>query len=996
MKYLYSLYKKYIKKIIFKKMTSTSINDFKIEKILGRGSFGSVYLVRRKQDQKIYALKTVTFEKLNKRDQENSLNEVRILASINHPNVIGYKEAFWDDSGSSLNIVMEFADDGDLESKIIKMKKEGGMFNESLIWSYSIQMIEGLNALHDKKIMHRDIKSANIFLVKDKHQCKIGDMNVSKVIKEKVLRTQTGTPYYASPEVWRDEPYSYKSDLWSIGCVIYELCALRPPFKGKDLDELYANVCKGNIERISHIYSEDLWKMILMLLQVDVKKRVDCKGFLDSKLIMKKIKEMKENNSECKDLEKNKNSFSGTLLKTIKFKDYKDIKSQLPTKKNYDINLNNINPNSSKENINKNEILLDNNYINKNINIINNHKKNYFCDNLIEKLTNNINNNNQNLNHNIINNSNNINNYYYINYSPNYNQCFPTKINNNITGKNIKSNENYIFKTDINDKDINILEKIDLNSIRNEKKKLIQKNEIFQNYSNNYINKKEEDIKKKKINERFEKKLILQKQRQKEKERYTEYNKLKEENRIEKSESKKKINHRYYNKIKNIEDIKVLKKRPASSSRIISSSKQKKMNNNNYYSINENKNIGKKNINKINDIINDKNNKDNNKKNNLCIQIFETERNIKKKDISNMKKRAKTPLNNSNQLKIIKKNNKSQTRLNYINNSQLLNKNNNNINSVINLNCMTSPEEDKPKYDKINKIKLKNKNISNEFWERKNVKIIKKNEIKRKINTHQSNSHLNNERALSATPNKRNPRLNPKFYDNNSNANHYQKKIFKNYDDYINKDSYAYKITKKNNYRHLHGVENNQQIRPITSVGNEYYENNNNNYKKKFNKKNIINNELKSNICSKIKNQNIRKINAIRPNSCKLSGHDNNKYIEKRKNYRRYNPDITDPELLMMVNPIKIKDNYKNSQKNSLNITVNNNIVNQNIFLQHIKSGNININTNGNNIENKEMNKDKNNINNKYNHLQIFKNLYMNNERNNNDEPIKVINILNQ
>ena len=414
-------------------MTSTSMNDFYIEKILGRGSFGSVYLVRRKQDQKIYALKTVTFEKLNKRDQENSLNEVRILASINHPNVIGYKEAFWDDSGSSLNIVMEYADDGDLETKIVKMRKEGGMFNESLIWSYSIQMIEGLKALHDKKIMHRDIKSANIFLVKDKHQCKIGDMNVSKVIKEKVLRTQTGTPYYASPEVWRDEPYSYKSDLWSIGCVIYELCALRPPFKGKDLDELYANVCKGNITRISHIYSDDLWKMILMLLQVDVRKRVDCKEFLDSKLIMKKIKEMKENNSECKDLEKNKNSFSGTLLKTIKFKDYKDIKSQLPTKKNYDININEINSNSFRENY-RDEKFFYNNYLNKNFGI-NNNKKNYFCDNLIEKLTGNIN-NNPNLNqNNNINSNNNINNYYYINYSPNYNQCFPTKINNNINGK---------------------------------------------------------------------------------------------------------------------------------------------------------------------------------------------------------------------------------------------------------------------------------------------------------------------------------------------------------------------------------------------------------------------------------------------------------------------------------------------------------------------------------------------------------------------------------
>ena len=144
-------------------------------------------------------------------------------------------------------------------------------------------MIEGLKALHDKKIMHRDLKSANIFLVKDKHQCKLGDMNVSKVIKDKVLLTQTGTPYYASPEVWNDEPYSYKSVLWSIGCVIYELCSLRPPFQGKDLDELYINVCKGKVHRINQIYSDDLWEMIKMLLQVDVNKRVNCDLFLKNK-----------------------------------------------------------------------------------------------------------------------------------------------------------------------------------------------------------------------------------------------------------------------------------------------------------------------------------------------------------------------------------------------------------------------------------------------------------------------------------------------------------------------------------------------------------------------------------------------------------------------------------------------------------------------------------------------------------------------------------------
>jgi len=345
-------------------MHSTSIRDFKKEKVLGKGSFGSVYLVRRKQDNKIYALKTVIMEKLNKREQENSVNEVRILASVNHPNVIGYKEAFWDDDGSSLNIVMEYADDGDLHSKIEKMKKAGGFFKEPIIWSYAIQMIEGLKALHDKKIMHRDLKSANIFLVKDKHQCKLGDMNVSKVIKENVLRTQTGTPYYASPEVWNDNPYSYKSDLWSIGCVIYELCTLRPPFQGKDLDELYENVCKGEPERISKIYSDDLWKMILMLLQVDVNKRVDCNQFLNSDLIKKKIEEMKNNPStylEALSLDKNKGIHDEFLLKTIKFNDISEIKAQLPTKKNYNSNIyGNLKHMKNKRVINKSTIIKKN------------------------------------------------------------------------------------------------------------------------------------------------------------------------------------------------------------------------------------------------------------------------------------------------------------------------------------------------------------------------------------------------------------------------------------------------------------------------------------------------------------------------------------------------------------------------------------------------------------------------------------------------------------
>ena len=442
--------------------SKTSMSDFKIERQLGKGSFSSVYLVTRIADQKIYALKSVTMDKLNKKEQQNSVNEVRILASVSHPNVIGYREAFWDDNNQTLNIVMEYADDGDLQTKIHQMKKNNGIFEEETVWSYAIQMIEGLKALHDKKIMHRDLKSANIFLSKSKNKnkkiCKIGDMNVSKVVKEKVLLTQTGTPYYASPEVWNDKPYSYKSDLWSIGCVIYELCALRPPFKGKDLDELYVNVCKGKVDRIKKIYSDKLWKMILMLLQVDVNKRVNCDQFLNHPLIVSKIKEMQMKDSEYNDLEENKISKDGYLLNTINFKDLKEIKAQLPTKKNYGTNLENKReynynyPFSSNNNCLKKEYftsfeskkLAENN---KEYNNINNILNNNYNIN-----SNNINNNDVLKRINSLNKNNNENNFYYNynNYNNNYYNNIKERINKLLNNTNNTNSSNKYSYSNLN------------------------------------------------------------------------------------------------------------------------------------------------------------------------------------------------------------------------------------------------------------------------------------------------------------------------------------------------------------------------------------------------------------------------------------------------------------------------------------------------------------------------------------------------------------------
>ena len=150
-------------------------------------------------------------------------------------NIVSYKESFIDEN--ILCIVMDLADGGDLYNKILSYKKKGGLMPEREVWHYFVQMVRGLQVLHDLKIVHRDIKCANLFLSKDGIM-KLGDLNVSKVAKRGMLHTQTGTPYYASPEVWKDKPYDSKSDIWSIGCVLYELCALNPPFRANDMSGL--------------------------------------------------------------------------------------------------------------------------------------------------------------------------------------------------------------------------------------------------------------------------------------------------------------------------------------------------------------------------------------------------------------------------------------------------------------------------------------------------------------------------------------------------------------------------------------------------------------------------------------------------------------------------------------------------------------------------------------------------------------------------------------
>ena len=335
-------------------MKKTSYNDFEFLRILGKGAFSTVYLVQRKLDKQNYALKCMTMKKLKEKQQKNSVNEVRILSSISHPNIVGYKEAFWNQKNNTLNIVMEYCDDGDLETKINNMKRNEEKFDEKLIWEYSIQIIQGLKALHDKKIIHRDLKSANIFLIKGKNICKIGDLNLGKVLKKnKLINEPMGTPRYASPEVMKKEPFSYKSDIWSVGCIIYEMCKLRTPFLGKTMDELTKQICSGKFERISRRYSNDLWNFINRMLVVDVNKRADCDELLNSDIIKKLVKDMSRI-----DLLVIANEEDSSIMETIEYQTLRELQNKIPNKVKY------INKNRNKNNNNNNDDDLEDTIIN--------------------------------------------------------------------------------------------------------------------------------------------------------------------------------------------------------------------------------------------------------------------------------------------------------------------------------------------------------------------------------------------------------------------------------------------------------------------------------------------------------------------------------------------------------------------------------------------------------------------------------------------------------
>eukprot|EP00041_Stephanoeca_diplocostata_P037621 m.1430622 g.1430622 ORF g.1430622 m.1430622 type:complete len:489 (+) comp25074_c0_seq11:581-2047(+) len=203
-------------------------------------------------------------------ERQSALNEVKVLDMLNHPNIISYCDSFFEDK--ALMIVMEYAEGGTIFELL--QGRQGELLDEKDVLHYFVQMALSLQAIHSHHILHRDLKTQNIMLDRTQKVVKIGDFGISKVLSSKSkANTVVGTPCYISPELCEGKPYDEKSDIWALGCVLYEMASLRKAFDAANLPALVLKIMRGTFAPISDTYSVEIRELILSTLHLDPAQR---------------------------------------------------------------------------------------------------------------------------------------------------------------------------------------------------------------------------------------------------------------------------------------------------------------------------------------------------------------------------------------------------------------------------------------------------------------------------------------------------------------------------------------------------------------------------------------------------------------------------------------------------------------------------------------------------------------------------------------------------
>lgn len=260
----------------------------KYEKLkqIGEGSFGKAILVRSKEDKRQYVIKEIGISGMSSKERQESRREVAVLANMSHPNIVQYKESFEEEG--CLYIVMDYCEGGDLFKKINSQK--GVLFPEDQILDWFVQICLALKHVHDRKILHRDIKSQNIFLTKE-GTVQLGDFGIARVLNSTVdlARTCIGTPYYLSPEICENKPYNNKSDIWALGCVLYEMCTLKHAFEAGNMKNLVLKIIRGSYPPVSVHYSQELRSLLAQLFKRNPRERPSVGSILDKPFLSCRI-----------------------------------------------------------------------------------------------------------------------------------------------------------------------------------------------------------------------------------------------------------------------------------------------------------------------------------------------------------------------------------------------------------------------------------------------------------------------------------------------------------------------------------------------------------------------------------------------------------------------------------------------------------------------------------------------------------------------------------
>jgi len=244
--------------------------------------------MRDKVKRNFVCVKIIKIKNIPKKEREATKMEVDLLKRLHHPNIVGYIDSFLSKNNESLCICMEYCDGGDLASQIKAARKN--LFSESKILHWFVQLALGLQYMHSHKVLHRDLKTQNVFLLGN-GRLVLGDLGISKVLDGTMDFAQTciGTPYYMSPEIFQNKPYSYKSDVWALGCVLYEMTTLNHAFDANSLNGLATKIVKGKYPPIHAKYSRYLRELIGQMLMINPQLRPDVDQILRKSFIKKHI-----------------------------------------------------------------------------------------------------------------------------------------------------------------------------------------------------------------------------------------------------------------------------------------------------------------------------------------------------------------------------------------------------------------------------------------------------------------------------------------------------------------------------------------------------------------------------------------------------------------------------------------------------------------------------------------------------------------------------------